>query len=122
VKQRVLIADDDPSIVLSLEFLLERAGYDVRVAGDGETTLAEVRHWQPDILLLDVMLPARSGLDVCRLLRSDARWDRMKIVMLTARGQAAEIAQGLSLGADRYVTKPFGTRELLATLRCLFTP
>jgi DNA-binding response OmpR family regulator len=117
--QRVLIADDDPNIVVSLEFLLHQAGYEVHVAADGEETLRAVKRLRPDLLLLDIMLPLKNGFEVCQTLRSDPDQSGMKILMLTAKGRGTEVAKGLALGADAYVTKPFGTRELVETVRRL---
>ena len=110
---KVLIADDEPNIVTSLEFLMRRNGYETRVARDGEEALAEVERFRPDVLLLDVMLPHRDGFEVCQKLRAEG-WTDLKIVMLTAKGRDIEIEKGLALGADAYVTKPFSTRELVA--------
>jgi DNA-binding response OmpR family regulator len=113
----VLIADDDPNIVLSLEFLMRQAGYRVRVARDGEAALAAVAEEPPDLLLLDVMMPHRSGYDVCQTIRADPALNRVRIVMLTAKGRDVERTKGLALGADDYVTKPFSTREVVARVR-----
>ena len=111
---RILIVDDEPNIVLALEYLLKREGYAVASAGDGEAALRAIEEGAPDLVLLDVMMPLRNGFDVCRAIRGNPALDRMKIVMLSARGRDSERAQGLALGADAYVTKPFSTRELLA--------
>jgi DNA-binding response OmpR family regulator len=109
---RVLIADDEPNIVISLEFLMKQRGYETRVARDGDEALAEVESFRPDLVLLDVMLPRRSGFEVCQKLRADG-WTDLRIVMLTAKGRDIEIEKGLALGADAYVTKPFSTGELV---------
>jgi DNA-binding response OmpR family regulator len=109
---RVLIADDEPNIVISLEFLMKQRGYETRVARDGDEALAEVESFRPDLVLLDVMLPRRNGFEVCQKLRADG-WTDLKIVMLTAKGRDIEIEKGLALGADAYVTKPFSTGELV---------
>jgi DNA-binding response OmpR family regulator len=109
---RVLIADDEPNIVISLEFLMKQRGYETRVARDGDEALAEVERFQPDLVLLDVMLPRRNGFEVCQKLRADG-WTDLRIVMLTAKGRDVEIEKGLALGADAYVTKPFSTGELV---------
>jgi two-component system, OmpR family, alkaline phosphatase synthesis response regulator PhoP len=114
--KRILIVDDEPNIVLSLEYLLRRAGYDVAVAADGEAALRAVAETSPDLVILDVMLPRLNGFDVCRRLRADPRWSGLKILMLTARGRETEVARGLEVGADAYVTKPFSTRELVARI------
>lgn len=117
--KRVLIAEDEPSIVVSLEFLLTQAGYDVHVATRGDEALQALYAVRPHLVLLDLMLPLVNGLDICQRLRSDPQLGAIKIVVLTAKGRASEIQKGLALGADAYVTKPFGTRELMATVRTL---
>ena len=109
---KVLIVDDEPNIVISLEFLMKRRGYQTLVARDGDEALAAVETFRPDLVLLDVMLPRRDGFEVCQLLRADG-WTDLKIVMLTAKGREAEMAKGMDVGADSYVTKPFSTRDLV---------
>lgn len=115
----VLIADDDPNIVLALRFLMEKAGYRVRAAGDGPSAVAALNEERPDVVLLDVMMPGLNGYDVCAEIRADSRFDATRIVMLTAKGLDAERSRGLGLGADLYVTKPFSTKEVLAKVRAL---
>ena len=119
MSRKVLIADDEPNIVLSLEFLMRQAGYEVRTACDGEDTLEQLSAFRPDLVLLDVMLPLRNGFEVCQILQADPALSATKVVMLTARGREAEVAKGLSIGADLYLTKPFATRDLLAHVRAL---
>ena len=111
--KRILIAEDEPNIVLSLEFLLAEAGYEVFVAGNGTDALELAGKHRPDLLVLDIMLPGLNGFEVCRLLRADPELRDMRILILTARGREHEIARGLALGANAYLTKPFGTHELL---------
>jgi DNA-binding response OmpR family regulator len=115
---KVLIVDDEPNIVTSLEFLMRQHGYETRVARDGEEALAEVESFRPDLVLLDVMLPRRDGFEVCQKLRADG-WAELKIVMLTAKGRDTEIEKGLAVGADAYVTKPFSTGELVERVSSL---
>lgn len=112
--KRVLIVDDEPNIVTSLEFLIQRSGYEVRIARNGEEALAQVSAFQPDLILLDVMMPLLSGYEVCQKIRENADWQDIQIVMLTAKGREIEATKGLALGANAYVTKPFSTKELLA--------
>ena len=112
--KRVLIADDEPNIVTSLEYLMTKSGYEVAVARNGEEALALVESFVPDLVLLDVMMPRRSGYEVCQTMRERAPWRHSKVVMLSAKGREAEVSKGLSLGADGYVTKPFSNRELIA--------
>lgn len=113
----VLIADDEPNIVISLEFLLEQNGYRVLVARDGHEALEAIEREAPDLVLLDVMLPRLSGYDVCQRIRQNPAWAHVRVIMLTARGREVEVTKGLALGADAYVTKPFSTRELLDEVR-----
>jgi DNA-binding response OmpR family regulator len=117
--KRVLIAEDEESIVASLEFLMRKSGYETRVARDGAIALACLADFRPDLVLLDIMLPGRSGFEICRAIRSDARLQATRVLMLTARGDAAEVAKGLAAGADDYMSKPFATRELVARARAL---
>jgi DNA-binding response OmpR family regulator len=116
--ERMLIVEDEPNIVVSLEFLLRHEGYEVALAGSGPEALAAVASFRPDLVLLDVMLPGLDGFEVCRRLRSAP--NPPKIILLTARGREAERHKGLDLGADLYVTKPFSTRQLMSDVRsCL---
>mgnify|MGYP001415301032 FL=1 len=111
--KKILIVDDEPNIVISLEFLMKKEGFAVAVANDGDTALAMVASFNPDLLLLDVMMPKKSGFEVCEALRADPQRAGLKIVMLTAKGRDTEMAKGLAIGADAYVTKPFSTKELV---------
>ncbi len=115
--KKVLIADDEPNIVTSLEFLLEHNGYDVRVARDGQEVLDQLPEYQPDLILLDVMMPVRNGFEICQTIRANPEWRETKIVMLTAKGRDIEATKGLALGADAYVTKPFSTKDLVERVR-----
>jgi len=117
--KRVLIADDEPNIVVSLEFLMQQCGYETCTAANGEAAIAAVAAFKPDLMLLDVMLPLRNGFEVCQTIREDASLAGMRIVMLTAKGRDTEVAKGLAIGADAYITKPFATRELLETVKRL---
>jgi two-component system alkaline phosphatase synthesis response regulator PhoP len=118
----VLIVDDEPNIVLSLQFLMKKAGFDVRTARDGEEALAEIARAAPDLVLLDVMMPKRDGFDVCQTVRANPAWQGVRIVLLTAKGRDVEREKGLALGADDYVTKPFSTRDVLARIEKLVPP
>lgn len=108
----VLVVDDEPNILLSLEFLMTQMGLDVRVASDGETALDAIGQKVPDLVLLDVMLPKCDGYQVCRKIRANPKLDQVKVVMLTAKGKDAERKKGLEAGADDYITKPFSNREV----------
>ncbi|HZJ05103.1 MAG TPA: response regulator [Nocardioidaceae bacterium] len=112
---KVLIVDNEPNIVVSLQFLMKQGGFETSVARDGDEALVEVERFRPDLVLLDVMMPRRDGYEVCQQLRSSG-WDDLKIVMLTAKGRETEMTKGLALGADAYVTKPFSTSDLLDTV------
>jgi len=114
---KILIVDDEPNIVISLEFLMKKEGFEVAVANDGEEALAKVASFNPDLMLLDVMMPKKSGFEVCEALRADPQRSGLQIVMLTAKGRDTEVAKGLALGADAYFTKPFSTKELVAKVK-----
>jgi len=122
VSASILVADDEPNIVLSLEFLLKQAGFRVRTVSDGEAALAAIAQEPPDLVLLDVMIPGRDGYAVCQEIRSNPAWRGMRIIMLTAKGGDIQREKGLSLGADEYVTKPFSTRELVERVRRVLDP
>jgi DNA-binding response OmpR family regulator len=117
--RRILIVDDEPSIVISLEFLMKREGYEIEVAADGEAAMKSLAGSLPDLVLLDVMLPKMNGFEVCQRIRANPAWRDVKILVLTAKGRDSEIAKGLTLGADLYVTKPFSTKDLVAQVRQL---
>ncbi len=117
--KRILIIEDDRDIVELVRYNLEKEGFQVTAAGDGATGLAQLRKSPPDVLILDLMLPKLSGLEVCREVRRDASLNRLPILMLTARGEVADRVVGLELGADDYVTKPFSPRELAARVKAV---
>ena len=111
------IVEDEPNIVISLEFLMKKEGFDVAVASDGEEALAKVASFEPDLVLLDVMMPQKSGFEVCEALRADPARGGLLVVMLTAKGRETEVAKGLAIGADAYVTKPFSTKDLVTRVK-----
>lgn len=119
MSKKILIADDEQNIVISVEFLLKREGFAVSVAGDGEEALAKVRAERPDLVILDVMMPKRNGFDVCQDIRNDPELKDTRVLMLTAKGRDTEMAKGLALGADNYMTKPFSTKDLVAAVKKL---
>jgi DNA-binding response OmpR family regulator len=119
--KKILIADDEPNIVISLEFLMQRNGYEVKTAGDGEAALQLVNEFRPDLILLDIMLPLKSGYEVCQKIRENPDVSAMKVVMITAKGRDIEVAKGLALGADAYITKPFSTQDLLDQVKRLLS-
>ncbi len=115
--KKILIADDEPNIVVSLEFLMRQKGYAVKVVDNGEDALAAVGEFAPDLVLLDVMMPRLSGYDLCQRVRENPAWAGIRIVMLSAKGRDIEVTKGMAVGADAYVTKPFSTKELLAKVQ-----
>ena len=117
MSHKILIVDDEPNIVMSLEFLLKKEGFVTETANDGDVALVKVRGFMPDLVLLDVMMPKKSGFEVCEILRSDASLSNIRIIMLTAKGRETEQAKGLALGADAYMLKPFSTKDLVARIR-----
>lgn len=116
---KILVVDDEPSIVLSLEFLMKQAGFQVRTAADGEAALAAVAADCPDLVLLDVMMPRKNGYEVCQAIRENPAYHAVRIIMLTAKGRNVEREKGLALGADDYVTKPFSTQEVVQKVKAL---
>ena len=117
--KKILIADDEQNIVISLEFLMKREGYEVSIANDGEEAVARIRAELPDLVLLDVMMPKKSGFEVCQEIKADPALQSVRILMLTAKGRDTEVAKGLALGADAYMTKPFSTKELVERVRSM---
>ncbi|MCB1777092.1 MAG: response regulator [Candidatus Competibacteraceae bacterium] len=118
---KILVVDDEPNIVLSLEFLMKQAGFQVRTASDGEAALAAITAEPPDLVLLDVMMPRKNGYEVCQAIRANPEWANLRIIMLTAKGREVEREKGLALGADDYITKPFSTQEVVERVRELLT-
>ena len=117
MSKHVLIADDEANIVISLEFLMKREGHRVTIARDGDAALEAIRRERPDLVLLDVMMPGKSGFEVCQAVRADESLATVKILMLSAKGRDTDLAKGSALGADAYMTKPFSTRELADKVR-----
>jgi DNA-binding response OmpR family regulator len=118
---QILIVDDEPNIVVPLQFLMEQNGYDVIVAQSGEEALESIAKYKPDLMLLDIMLPGIDGFEVCQIVRLKPEWQKTKIIFLTAKGRDVDIARGLVLGADAYVTKPFSNAEIVARVRELLS-
>ena len=119
---RILIAEDEESIVASLEFLMRDAGFETRVARDGGSALAQMGEFRPDLVILDLMLPVRNGFEVCRAIRADPQSAATRVLILTAKGGARDPERGMAAGADDYMTKPFSTKDLVARVRSLVTP
>ena len=116
---RILIVDDEPNIVLSLEYLMKKEGFEVLTAVNGEEALHLIERDQPDLILLDIMIPKLDGYEVCQSVRADPDCDGIRIIMLTAKGRAVEREKGLALGADAYISKPFSTREVVERVRSI---
>ncbi len=119
MSHRILIVDDEPNIVISLEYLMKKEGFEIAIATDGEAALQLAAEFAPDLILLDVMMPKKSGFEVCEALRADPARAGMKIIMLTAKGRETEVTKGLALGADSYITKPFSTKDLVLQIKSL---
>ena len=115
--ERILIADDEPNILISLEYLMKREGYEVHVARDGQEALDLLQRVLPRLVLLDVMMPNKNGFEVCQALRADESLKDTLVLMLTAKGRDTDIAKGLGVGADAYMTKPVSTKELVVKVR-----
>ena len=122
MSRKILVADDEPNIVISLEYLMKREGYTVLVARDGQEALDMIARDRPDLVLLDVMMPKKSGFEVCQAVRASEELQSIKILMLTAKGRDTDLAKGLALGADAYMTKPFSTRELVQKVAEMLGP
>lgn len=117
MSQKILIADDEPNILISLEFLMKREGYEVVVARDGQEAIDAIERERPALVLLDVMMPIKTGFDVCHEVRANDALRDTLILMLTAKGRDTDVAKGLALGANAYMTKPFSTKELVQKVR-----
>jgi DNA-binding response OmpR family regulator len=115
--KKILIVDDEVNIVISLEFLMQQAGYQVWVAYNGEEGMALIHEIVPDLILLDIMLPGVNGYEICQQVRATPELAHIKIIMVTAKGREVEVAKGLALGADAYIRKPFSTQELMTEVQ-----
>jgi len=115
--KEILIVDDEPSIVVPIQFLMEQQGYSVLVAENGEDALDVIYKYKPDLILLDIMLPRIDGYEVCEIVRLNPEYRDVKVIFLTAKGREVEIAKGLALGADAYIVKPFSNTELVAKVK-----
>ena len=122
MSHKILIADDEPNILISLEFLMKREGFEVVLARDGQEAIDAIVRERPALVLLDVMMPVKTGFDVCSEVRASETLRDTLIVMLTAKGRDTDVAKGLALGANAYMTKPFSTKELVQKVRDLLEP
>ena len=119
MSKEILIVDDEPGVAVAIQFLMEQQGHRVLVAQRGEDALEMIYKYKPDLVLLDIMLPGISGWEVCEIIRLNPDYRNIKIVFLTARSTEVEIAKGLALGADAYITKPFSNDKLVARVNAL---
>lgn len=116
---KILVVDDEPNIVLPLQFLMEQNNYNVDVASSGEEAIEKIMQFKPDLILLDIMLPGIDGYEVCEIVRLKPEWRNIKIIFLTAKGRDVDIAKGMVLGADAYISKPFSNTEVVDTVKAL---
>jgi DNA-binding response OmpR family regulator len=119
---KILIADDEQSIVVPLEFLMEQKGYEVAAAYNGEEAIEKIISFKPDLILLDIMLPLIDGYEVCQMIRSNQNWKDIKIIFVSAMGREVDIAKGIALGADAYITKPFANAEIISKVKEVLGP
>ena len=117
--KKILIVDDEPSIIVPVQFLMEQNGYDVLVAFSGEEAMEIIAEKKVDLILLDIMLPVIDGFEVCQRVRENPQWNKIKIILLTALGSDANVEKGLALGADAYITKPFSNIEIVDKVKKL---
>ena len=117
--EKILIVEDEPSIVVPLQFIMKENGYDVAVAFSGEEAVDAITESKPDLILLDIMLPGMDGYELCQMIRQNPDWKGIKIIFLTALGREADRAKGMALDADAYITKPFSNKEVVEKVRNL---
>lgn len=115
--KKILIVEDEPNIVVPLQFIMKETGYEVTVAFSGEEAVDAIARTKPDLILLDIMLPGIDGYELCQMIRQKPEWEKIKIIFLTALGREADMAKGLALEADSYITKPFSNKEVIAKVR-----
>lgn len=117
--QKILIVDDEPNIVVPLQFIMEQKGYQVMVAADGDEALETIAKFIPDLILLDIMLPDIDGYEICQKVRENPEWQNIKVVFLSAMGRDVDIAKGMALAADAFITKPFSISDIVEKVRDL---
>ena len=117
--KKILIVDDEPNIVIPLQFLMEQNGYSTLVAQSGEEALEMISKERPDLILLDIMLPGVDGFEVCEIVRLNPEWRNTRVIFLTAKGRDVDIAKGMVLGADEYITKPFSNQQIINAVKRL---
>ncbi len=121
MQKKILIADDEPNIIVPLQFLMEQNGYDVHVAVSGEKVIELIETLTPDLILLDIMLPYMDGFEVCQIIRERSEYQHIKIIFITAMGRDVDVAKGIALGADAFITKPFSNSDVVEKVRKLLT-
>ena len=119
MSKTILIVDDEPNIVIPLQFLMEKNGYQTLMAQSGEEALEAVSKYSPDLVLLDIMLPGIDGFEVCEIVKLNPEWKHIKIIFLTAKGRDVDIAKGMVLGADEYIAKPFSNKQIVESVKKL---
>lgn len=117
MSKKILIVDDEPSIIVPVQFLMEQNGYDVLVAFSGEEAMEIIAEKEVDLILLDIMLPVIDGFEVCQRVRENPQWNKIKIILLTALGSDANVEKGIALGADAYITKPFSNVDIVEKVK-----
>ncbi len=115
--KKILIVEDEPNIVVPLQFIMKENGYDVSVAFSGEEAVDAIGESIPDLILLDIMLPGMDGFELCQMIRQKAEWKNIRIIFLTALGREADMAKGMALEADAYITKPFSNKAVVEKVR-----
>ena len=120
--KEILIVDDEPSIVVPIQFLMEQQGYSVLVAENGEDALDAIYKYKPDLILLDIMLPDLDGYEIYQMIRQRTEWESIRVIFLTAKNRDADLAKGIAMGADAYITKPFSNMQLVEKIRELIGP
>ena len=118
----ILIVDDELSILVPLQFLMEKEGYMVKLAQSGKEAIEKIAQYQPDLILLDIMLPDLDGYEIYQIIRQRIEWENIRVIFLTAKNRDADIAKGLAMGADAYITKPFSNHDLISKIRKLIGP
>lgn len=117
MSRTILIVDDEPNIIVPLQFLMEQNGYEVLIAQSGEEAIENIQQYRPDLILLDIMLPGIDGFEVCEIVRLKPEWRHTKVIFLTAKGREVDKAKGMVLGADAYITKPFSNSEVVEKVK-----
>jgi DNA-binding response OmpR family regulator len=121
MSKKILIADDEPNIIVPLQFLMKQNGYDVHVAISGEQAIELIETHKPDLILLDIMLPKMNGFEVCQIIRERPEHQHTKIIFITAMGRDVDIAKGIALGADAFITKPFSNSNVVEKVKKLLS-